>query len=339
MEDRLLPEKSHDLTRRTVIAGAIGAAGAVARPFVARAQNWPSGATIKFVVPYPPGGSTDVIARLVQPMLQQRLGATIIIDNRAGASGSLGTAAVAKSPPDGTTWLIAFDNHAANPFVLPSLPFNTEQDLDPVLLIGTAPYLVASSSEKPYRNLADILAAAKAKANSVSYGSVGSGSIGHLAMVLLAKQAGVSLIHVPYRGGGPAMNDAIAGHVDLLVGSVALSLPQVQSGKLRAVFHMGKERIAALPDVASASESGFPSFNAYAWWGVFAPAGTAKPIIERFRAELTASLREPNVTKQLVETQQINMLLAGPEELRTFLDDQMRTWGAVVKENNIKGDI
>jgi tripartite-type tricarboxylate transporter receptor subunit TctC len=328
-----------NLTRRTVIVGAIGAAGAVAAPFVARAQNWPSGAVIKFVVPYPPGGSTDVIARLVQPMLQQRLGATIVIDNRAGASGSVGTATVTKSAPDGNTWLIVFDNHAANPFVLPNLPFNTEKDLDPVLLIGNAPYLVASSSEKPYKNLTDIIKAAKAKADSVSYGSVGSGSIGHLAMVLLAKQAGVSLIHVPYRGGGPAMNDTIAGHVDLLVGSVALSLPQVQSGKLRAVFHMGKERIAALPDVAGVSESGFPNFNAYAWWGVFAPAGTPKPIIDRFRTELTASLREPSVMKQLVETQQINMVLAGTEELRKFLNEQMHTWGAVVKENNIKGDI
>jgi tripartite-type tricarboxylate transporter receptor subunit TctC len=334
-----LPATCHNLTRRTVIFGAIGAAGAVAAPFVARAQSWPSGAVIKFVVPYPPGGSTDVIARLVQPMLQQRLGATIIIDNRAGASGSVGTATVTKSAPDGNTWLIVFDNHAANPFVLPNLPFNTEKDLDPVLLIGNAPYLVASSSEKPYKNLTDIIKAAKAKADSVSYGSVGSGSIGHLAMVLLAKQAGISLIHVPYRGGGPAMNDTIAGHVDLLVGSVALSLPQVQSGKLRAVFHMGKERIAALPDVAGVSESGFPNFNAYAWWGVFAPAGTPKPIIERFRTELTASLREPSVMKQLVETQQINMLLAGTEELRKFLNEQMHTWGAVVKENNIKGDI
>jgi tripartite-type tricarboxylate transporter receptor subunit TctC len=207
--------------------------------------------------------------------------------------------------------------------VLPNLPFNTEKDLEPVLLIGTAPYLVATGSEKPYKNLSDIIAAAKDKADSVSYGSVGSGSIGHLAMVLLAKQAGVSLVHVPYRGGGPAMNDTIAGHVDLLVGSVALSLSQVQSGKLRAVFHMGKERIAALPELASVSESGFPNFTAYAWWGVFAPAGTPKSIIERFASELRASLAEPSVMKQLIETQQIKMLLAGPEELRKFLGEQM----------------
>jgi tripartite-type tricarboxylate transporter receptor subunit TctC len=319
------------------MAGAIGA-GITGRPFAAHAQSWPSAATIKLVVPYPPGGSTDVIARLVQPMLQQRLAATIVIDNRPGASGSVGTAAVAKSPADGNTWLIVFDNHAANPFVLPNLPFNTQKDLEPVLLIGTAPYLVATSPEKPYRNLGDVVAAARNRADAVSYGSVGSGSIGHLAMVLLAKQAGISLVHVPYRGGGPAMNDTIAGHVDLLVGSVALSLPQVQSGKLRAVFHMGQARIAALPELASVSESGFPNFTANAWWGVFAPGGTPKPIVERFAAELKASLGEPAVTKQLIETQQIQMLLAGPEDLRKFLEEQMQTWGAVVKENTIKGD-
>jgi tripartite-type tricarboxylate transporter receptor subunit TctC len=173
----------------------------------------------------------------------------------------------------------------------------------------------------------------------VSYGSVGSGSIGHLAMTLLAKQAGVSIVHVPYRGGAPALNDAIAGHVDLVVGSVALSLPQVQAGKLRAVFHTGRERIAALPGVSSVIDSGFPNFNAYAWWGIFAPAGTPKSIADRFRTELIASLREPTVMKQLVETQQINLLLAGPEDLRKFLAEQMRTWGAVARENNIKGDI
>jgi len=210
------------LTRRSlVLAG-------VASPLVARAQTWPSG-NIRLIVPYPPGGSTDTIARLMQPTLQQRLGATIIIENRAGASGAVGTAAVAKSPPDGNTWLLVFDNHAANPFVLPALPYDTEKDLDPVLLIGTAPYLMATGAMKPFNTLTDVLTAAKANPDKVTYGSVGSGSVGHLAMVLLANKAGVKLVHVPYRGGGPAMNDALAGHVDLLISSTALSVPQLQS--------------------------------------------------------------------------------------------------------------
>jgi len=325
------------LTRRSVIMAGV-AAPLVAAPFVARAQSWPSG-IIRLVVPYPPAGSTDAMMRLVQPTLQQRLGATIIIENRAGASGSVGTAAVAKSPPDGNTWLIVFDNHAANPFVLPNLPYDTEKDLDPVLLIGTAPYLLATGAMKPFQKLADVIAAAKAKPETLSYASVGSGSIGHLAMTLLSTQAGVKLVHVPYRGGGPAMNDAVAGHVDLLIGSTALSVPQVQAGKIRSVVQTGKARAVALPEVPTVAESGFPGFEAYAWWGVFAPAGTPKPIIERFGAEMTACLRDERVARQLTETQQVTLMLGGPEQQRAFLAEQMRVWGAVVREHNIKGDV
>src|SRR5215467_1688028 len=176
------------LTRRTLVLA--GIAAPLATPFVARAQSWPSG-PLRIVVAYPPGGSTDAIMRLVQPGLQQRLNATIVIENRSGASGSVGTAAVVKSPPDGNTWLAVFDNHAANPFVLPSLPYDTEKDLDPVLFIGTAPYVLSTHPQKPFKSLDDVIAAAKAKPVSISYATVGSGSIGHLAMVLLSKQADV----------------------------------------------------------------------------------------------------------------------------------------------------
>jgi tripartite-type tricarboxylate transporter receptor subunit TctC len=312
-------------------------AAALAAPVRVGAQVWPS-ATIRIVVPYPPAGSTDVMARLVQPDLQQRLGATIIVENKPGASGSVGTALVAKSPPDGNNWLLVFDNHAANPFVLPSLPYNTEKDFDPVLFIGNAPYVVSTHPQKPFKSLADVLAAARARPESVNYASVGSGSIGHLAMVLLSKQAGVRLVHVPYRGGGPAMNDTVAGHVDLLVGSTALSIPQIQSGRIRAVVQTGKARTTVLGEVPTVGESGFPGFEAYAWWGVFAPAGTPKPIIERFATELAACLREPRVAKQLTETQQISLALAGGEHLRRFVAEQMQVWGAVAREHGIKAD-
>src|SRR6185436_13459069 len=181
-------------------------------------------------------------------------------------------------------------NHAANPFVLPDLPYDTEKDLDPVLFIGTAPYVVSTQAQKPFKSLADVIAAAKAKPGAVSYASVGSGSVGHLAMAMLSKQAGVRLVHVPYRGGGPAMNDAVAGHVDLLVGSTALSIPQIQAGTIKAVVQTGKARTAALTSVPTVSESGFPDFEAYAWWGVFAPAGTPAAMVARFGAELTAAL-------------------------------------------------
>jgi len=313
--------------------------GAVATPFVARAQTpgWPP-ANLRIVVAYPPGGSTDAIMRMLQPGLQQRLGTTVIIENRSGASGSVGTASVAKSPPDGSTWLAVFDNHGANPFVLPSLPYDTEKDLDPVLLIGTAPYLLSTAKTKPYNTLADVIKAAKEKPGTVSYASVGSGSIGHLAMALLAQRADVKMVHVPYRGGGPAMNDAVAGHVDLLVGSTALSMPQVGVGNLRAIAQTGKERNKFLTSVPTVAESGFPGFEAYAWWGIFAPAGTPKPIVERFSNEMAATLREEKIAKQLIETQQVSLLLGGPEVERKFVSDQMSVWGKVVKDNNIKAD-
>jgi tripartite-type tricarboxylate transporter receptor subunit TctC len=322
------------LTRRTF------ALGALAAPLVIRAadaQNLPTG-TIRIVVPYPPAGSTDAMMRMIHPTLQQRLGATIIIENKPGASGSIGTAQVAKAAPDGTSWVVVFDNHAANPFVLPSVPFDTEKDLDPVLLIGTAPYMVTTNPQKPFQTLADVIAAAKAQPDKVSYGSVGAGSIGHLAMTLLSNRAGIKLVHVPYRGGGPAMNDAIAGHVDMLIGSTALQIPQVVGGKIRPIFHTGNKRLASQPNVPTVMESGFPGFEAYAWWGVFAPTGTPKPMIDKFGAEMAACLREERVSKQLIETQQVDLRLAGPADLRKFLSEQIATWGKVVRDNNIKGE-
>ena len=310
--------------------------GALVVPLTVHAQNWPAG-NIKIVVVYPPGGSTDMIARLIQPHMQQRLGTTVIIENRAGGGGSIGTAAVAKSSPDGGTWAMVFDNHAANPFVFPNMPFDTEKDLDPVQLIGTAPYVLSTNAQKPFKTLAEVVAAAKIKPGTLSYATVGAGSVGHLAMELLWKQAGVRLVHVPYRGGGPAMNDLIAGHVDLLIASTAQSVPFIQAGSIRALAQSGKTRTSTLANVPAIAES-YPGFEAYAWWGVFAPAGTPKAIVSRFADELAASLREPGVAKQLNETQQVTFALGGPEELRKFVREQMRLWGPVAREHNIQAD-
>jgi len=310
--------------------------GALVVPLTVHAQNWPAG-NIKIVVVYPPGGSTDMIARLIQPHMQQRLGTTVIIENRAGGGGSIGTAAVAKSSPDGSTWAMVFDNHAANPFVFPNMPFDTEKDLDPVQLIGTAPYVLSTNAQRPFKTLAEAVAAAKIKPGTLSYATVGAGSVGHLAMELLWKQAGVRLVHVPYRGGGPAMNDLIAGHVDLLIASTAQSVPFIQAGSIRALAQSGKTRTSTLANVPAIAES-YPGFEAYAWWGVFAPAGTPKAIVSRFADELAASLREPGVAKQLNETQQVTFALGGPEELRKFVREQMRLWGPVAREHNIQAD-
>lgn len=261
-----------------------------------------------------------------------------MVENKPGASGAVGTDIVAKSPPDGSNFVFTFDNHAVNPFILPKLPFDTEKDLAPVFWVGTAPYVLCTQAQKPYRSLADVLAAAKERPNQVNYASVGTGSIGHLAAVLLARRAGVQLTHVPYRGGGSAMNDLVAGHVELLIGSIALAMPQIEPGAIRALVQMGRERATALASTPTLIESGFPGLEANAWWGFFAPAGTPRPIVDRFGSEVAAVLQEERIAKQLRESQQIRFVLGGPEQLGKFVSQQMQIWGTVVRENGITAD-
>ncbi len=328
-----------NFTRRSVVAGALASPLAAALADLAKAQtslSWPSG-IIKIIVPFPPGGSVDPIARMAQPGIQKGLNATLVIENRPGSSGALGTEIVAKSPPDGNTWVFVFDSHAVNPFLF-DLNFDTVKDLAPVMLIGTAPNVLATHPSKPYKSFADVIAAAKAKPDTITYASIGSGSVGHLTMTLLSEKAGCKLVHVPYRGGGPAMNDAIAGHVDLIIGSAALVMPQVNAKTIVPLLQTGKTRMTNLPDTQTAIDAGFGGFESYAWWGVFAPAGTPKPIIERFAAALGDSLRDPLVSKTLTESLQISLRLGNAEEEAKFLAEQMALWGPVVKENNIKSD-
>ncbi len=319
------------ITRRSLMLTA--AAATLASPALAQPA---SGNITKIVVPFPPGGTVDPIARMVQPGLQQRLNTTIIIENKPGASGSLGAAQVAKSPPDGSNWLFVFDTHAVNPF-LQTLPFDTERDLEPVLLIGTAPNVLATHPGRPFKSFADVIAAAKAKPDTITYGSIGNGSLGHLTMVLLGQRAGVKMVHVPYRGGGPLMNDALAGHVDLAIGSAALITPQIKGDKLRGLAQTSAKRVPGLPDVPTVIESGFPGFESYAWWGSFTAGKTPRPVVDRFSRALTETLSEP-VIKARIEAMQITLELGGPDVQRKFLTEQMNLWGPVVKEHGIRGD-
>lgn len=288
-------------------------------------------------MPFPPGGSVDPIARMAQPGMQQKLNATIVIENRPGSSGSMGTGLVAKSAPDGNSWVFVFDTHAVNPFLF-DLDFDTTKDLDPVMLIGTAPNVLATHPSRPFKSFADVVAAAKAKPDTITYASIGSGSVGHLTMTLLSQRAGCKLVHVPYRGGGPAMNDALAGHVDMIIGSAALVMPQVNAKTIVPLLQTGKTRMPTLTGVPTAIESGFPGFESYAWWGVFAPHGTPKPIVDRFAAALADALRDPTVSKMLTESLQVSLRLGDAQEEAAFLAEQMALWGPVVKDNNIKSE-
>lgn len=319
------------LTRRAVLAGALVV------PFAARAQEWPAG-QIKLLVPFPAGGTLDALARLVQPGLQQRLGATIVIENRAGAAGSIGAAAAAKSPPDGRTWLFVFDTHATNPVMQPNLPFDSVKDLDPVMLIGTAPNIIACHPSRSFKTVADLVAASKAKQGGLSFASAGTASLGHLTMLLLAKQAGAEWVHVPFAGAAPAVNAAIADHVDMIIAATTVLSTQVEGGRLRALAQTGDARHPTLPNVPTLVESGYPELDATPWWGLYAPAKTPKPIVDRFHAAMVAALKEENVAQKITKSMGLTIVASSPEHMRSFYARQAATWQPVVRESGLKAD-
>jgi len=319
---------------RCTLAAALALAALVSS--FAAAQTWPV-KPVKVVVPFPPGGSVDPVARLFAAKLGDALGQQFIVENKPGASGAIGTAFVAKSPADGYTFVVVFDTHAVNPF-LQNLPFDTEKDLAPVMLIGTAPIAITTNPSRPYKTFQDIVAAAKAKPDTLTFGSVGSGSIGHLAMTVAAQIAGIRLVHVPYKGGGPMMQDALGGQIDLGVASVAALTPNVKAGKLRPIATTGEKRSHAMPEVPTLAEQGLRGFAAVDWWAIFAPAGTPKPIMDRIHAELRKALDLAEVKKTLNETLGMDIRGASPEETQKFLRAEMTRWGKVVKDNNIRAD-
>ena len=297
---------------------------------------WPSRGPIKLVAVFPPGGSVDQVARILAVPLQQQLGQTVIVDNKGGASGSIGAAAVAAAPADGYTFAVVFDTHGVNPALIPNLPFDSRKDLPPVILVGTSPMVLATYAGSEYKTFADVIAAAKAKKN-VSYGSIGSGSLGHVAMTLLGKNGGIEWTHIPYKGGGPLMNDAVAGHVPLSIGSVFVTKPHIDSKRMRPLVVTTSKRTRELPDVPTVAESGYPGFDAPAWWAVLAPAKTPPDILKRMNEELNKALKNPEIANKLA-AQGIDVVGGTPEAARSFVEKQMDTWAKVVKDNNIKAD-
>lgn len=322
-----------------VAVGCVAAAGALAPlpASAAEAIDWPN-KPVKFIVPFPPGGSVDPLARLVGARLNAALGQQFIVDNRPGGSGSLGTAAAAKANPDGYTFLFVFDTHAVNPTLIPKLPFDTAKELVPVTLVGTAPMAIVTHPDKPYKSFGDVIKTAKAKPDTVTYGSIGSGSLGHLTMKLLEQAGGFGVVHVPYSGGGPMILDATGGHIETGIASVAVLSPHVKGGKLRAIAVTGDKRSHALPDVPALAEQGFPGFSALAWWGIFGTAGIPKPILDKFHAELVKVFNLPDVRRQLAGTLGMDIVVSSPEALQKFLLAEIARWGKVVREHNIRAD-
>ena len=320
---------------RIVIVGAL--AGAAAAATAAQAPDWPT-KPVRFIVPFPPGGTVDPLARLIGQRLSAALGQQFVVDNRTGGSGSIGTGIAAKATPDGYTYVFVFDTHAVNPFLIQNLPYDTVKDLAPVMLVGTAPMGLITAPGKPYKTFADVIKAAKAKPDAITFGSVGSGSLGHLAMTLVQEAGGFKLVHVPYAGGGPMTTNVLGGHIELGIGSVALVAPQIKGGKVRGIVTTGDKRSNALPELPTLIEEGFPGISASAWWGILAPAGTPKPVVERFHAELVKVLKQPDVRKQLTEQLGMELVVSDPASLQKFILAEMGRWGKVVKQHAIRAD-
>ena len=306
--------------------------GAIAQSTTA----WPTRGPIKLVAVFPPGGSVDQVARILQVPLQTALGQSVIVENKGGASGSIGAAAVAAAPADGYTFAVVFDTHGVNPALIPNLPFDSRKDLLPIVLVGTSPMVLATFSGSEYKTFADVVLAAKAKKN-VSYGSIGSGSLGHVAMTLLGKNGGIDWAHIPYKGGGPLMNDAVAGHVPLSIGSVFVTKPHIDSGRMRPLAVTSPQRSPDLPNVPTIAESGYPGFEAPAWWAVLAPSKTPPDILKRMNEALNTVLKNPDIAKKL-DAQGIDVVGGSSDAARLFMDKQMDIWAKVVKDNNIKAD-
>jgi len=303
---------------------------------VSHAQEWPS-KPVKFVSPYPPGGSVDPLARLFAAKVGESLKQQFIVENRTGASGIIGTDYVAKSAPDGYTFVFIFDTHAVHQALNPQLPFDPVKDFAPVMIVGTAPMAISTAASKPYKSFREVLEAAKAKPDAVTIGNVGNGSLGHLASILVSQAAGVKLVPVPYKGGGPLHVDALGGQIDLAIASVAAQASHVRGGKLRALVQTGEKRSALMSDVPTLAEAGVRGVEpAYAFWGILAPAGTPRPIIDRLHAEIVRAIKLPDVNKTLTGTLGMDVQALSPEATQRFIQAQMARWGKVVKDNNIR---
>ena len=310
---------------------AIAILGAVS---VASAQEWPT-KPVKFVSPYPPGGSVDPLARLFAAKLSDSLKQQFIVENRTGASGIIGTDYVAKSAPDGYTFVFIFDTHAVHQALNPNLPFDPVKDFAPVMIVGTAPMAITTGAMKPYRTFADVIAAAKAKPDTVTLGNVGNGSLAHLTTIVLNQAAGIHLVPVPYKGGGPLSTDLMGGQVELGMASTAAQAQHVRGGKMRALVLTGDKRSHTMPEVPTLREQGI-DVVAHAWWGILAPAGTPRPIIDKLLSELNKTLNLPDVNKMLGETLGMDVVALGPEATQKWIVEQMARWGKVVRENNVR---
>ena len=321
------------MKRRTLLAGT---AATLAAPSLARAQaEWPKG-SIRVVVPFPPGGTTDPVARILAAKVSDNTGWQTVIDNKPGAAGAIGAAVAAKSPPDGQTWMVTFDSHILSPAFTPNLTYK-DSELFNVMLVGRAPLVVVCHPDRPYKSFNDIVADAKKRPGKVSVGLLpASGQL--LLTSYLQKANGFDLNHIYYKGGGPIMQDVLAGVIDFTITTIGAAQPHVRSGKARVLATSGEKRATSLPDVPTLGELGLKTYPTYSWWGVYVPAGTPRPIVDRMSVELAKAARSPDVAAKFVELIDMEILASSPEAFAAFQASEQERWFKVIKDNNIKSD-
>lgn len=307
---------------------------------VAAAQSWPT-KPVRMIVPFPPGGGTDILARLVSAKLSEAHGWNIVADNRPGVGGTLGITEAARATPDGYNFVFGQkDNLVIGPWLYKNLTWNPVKDFAPVAHVAYSPVLIATSADSPYQTLADVVAAAKKAPDSITYGSPGNGTSIHLAATILEKEAGIKLVHVPYKGSNPAMLDVIAGNVQLLSSSVPSALGQIKAGKLRPLAVTSATRSSSLPDVPTVQElgiEGIEAFDVATWYGVMAPAGTPEDVVNSVNAAVNTLLTDEAV-RSAMQAQGAEPLAMGVAEFGEFLNKDYTAWESVVKDSGVQLD-
>jgi len=312
-----------------LLAAALLASQAIAQPYPSK--------PIRIVVPFAPGGAVDVVARTVGQRMSEQMGTPIVVENRPGASANLGAEHVAKAEPDGYTLLMGANGLATNGTLFKNLPFDTLRDFAPVARVGYAPLVLVVPPSFPAKSLKELIALAKAKPGSLNYGSSGNGGSGHLATELLRINTGIEVLHMPYRGGAPALIDLMGSRLSFMLINPIEALPHVKSQRLRALAIASPKRLPMLPDVPTFTEAGVAGYDASVWWGLVAPAKTPKPIVDKLGAEALKALQDEGVREKLTALGAV-IDPAGPQAFGTFLKDEIDKWARVIKTSGIQPD-
>lgn len=312
------------------------ALGAALAPWCAGAQEWPS-RPIRFILPFPPGGGTDILGRLIAERLTANLGQAVVAENRGGAGGNVGAEAAAKSAPDGYTIVLVAPSLAISPSLYSKLGYDPVKDFAPVTLVATVPNVMITNPSVPARTLAEFIRLAKAKPGEMNFGSGGSGTSNHLAGELFNIVAGVKLVHIPYKGVNLAMNDVLSGRVQLVFIGIPAAAPHIKAGRLRALALVAPQRSSVLPDVPTVAEAGLSGFDVTTWYGILAPAGTPRPVVDRLNGEL-GKIMHSSELKERLEALATDPVTSTPEEFAELIRREIAKWRDVVREAGIKAD-